>query len=356
MLHPWAWVGWLVAVLVALSATRNPLHLILILLCVAMVRMAPGARQEASYSPVSPVRFALFVVPLAALFNAATAHFGDTVLLRLPEGLPVIGGPITLEALVFGAINGLVLSGILAAFTTFTQALPIRALIRLIPRAFYPLAVVISIGVTFVPVTVRQLQQIREAQAVRGHRVRGLRDWLPLFMPLLIGGMERALQLAEAMTARGFASADQGSQDTASRMAVLMGLVALLGGWLLRLIWGRESLGLGLMLGGAGLILATLWALGRRVPRTTYRSEPWRWRDGAVALGAALALAAFLIPGIPQESFYYYPYPKLSMPGFDPVMGVATLGLVGPAFFGAQVVGRERREGEQGGGLPSTPL
>jgi len=355
MLHPWAWVGWLAAVLVALSTTRNPLHLTLILLCIGMVRMAPGARQEASYSPVSPVRFALVVVPLAGLFNAATAHFGDTVLLRLPEGLPVIGGPITLEALVFGAINGLVLSGILAAFATFNQALPIRALIRLIPRAFYPLAVVISIGVTFVPVTVRQFQQIREAQAVRGHRVRGLRGWLPLFMPLLIGGMERALQLAEAMTARGFVSAEQGSQDTASRVAVLMGLVALLGGWLLRLVWGRETLGMGLMLGGAGMILVTLWVLGRRVPRTTYRSEPWTWRDGVVAVGAALTLAAFLIPGIPQESFFYYPYPKLSMPGFDPVMGLATLGLLGPAFLSAQVGGRERGEGEQGGGLVSGP-
>ena len=31
--------------------------------------------------------------------------------------------------------------------------------------------------------------------------MRGLRDWLPLLMPLLIGGLERALQLAEAMTA-----------------------------------------------------------------------------------------------------------------------------------------------------------
>jgi energy-coupling factor transport system permease protein len=346
--HPWAWVGWLVAALVALSVTRNPLHLTLILLCIGMVRSSMGGEQEATYSPISPVRFAMWVVPLSALFNGATAHFGDTVLLRLPEGLPVIGGAITLEALAFGAINGLVLSGILAAFATFNQALPIRALIRLIPRAFYPLAVVISISVTFVPVTMRQFQQIREAQAVRGHRVRGLRGWLPLFMPLLIGGLERALQLAEAMTARGFASADQRGQDTASRGAVLTGLVALLGGWLLRLVWGQESLGLGLMLGGAGLILGVLWALGRRVPRTTYRSEPWRWRDGAVALGAALALGVFLIPGIAQESFFYYPYPKLSMPGFDPVMGVATLGLLGPAFLGVEVGGRERDGGERG--------
>ncbi len=28
---------------------------------------------------------------------------------------------------------------------------------------------------------------------MRGHRVRGLRDWLPLFMPLLVGGIGAGL-------------------------------------------------------------------------------------------------------------------------------------------------------------------
>ncbi len=221
MIHPVAWAGWLASALVALSATRNPLHLTLVLLCVAVVNVLIGSSDEASFAPVSPLRFGGVVIALSALFNAATVHLGDTVLLRLPSGLPILGGPITLEALAFGVINGLVLTGIFAAFTTFNQALPIRSLMRLIPRAFYPVAVVVSIAVTFVPTTLRQFQQIREAQAVRGHRVRGLRGWLPLFMPLLVGGLERALQLAEAMTARGFASVGSENPDTTSRSTSL---------------------------------------------------------------------------------------------------------------------------------------
>jgi len=340
--HPVAWVGWLVAVLVALSTTRNPLHLVLILLGIAVVNVSISGRREAQYYPVSPLRFALYVVPLSALFNAATAHFGDTVLLRLPQGLPVIGGAVTLEALVYGAINGLVLSGILAAFTTLNQALPVSALIRLIPRAFYPVAVVVSIGVTFVPVTMRQFQQIRDAQAVRGHRVRGLRDWLPLFLPLLVGGLERALQLAEAMTARGFASVPEARRDTLARTAIVSGLAAVLGGWLLRLVWGAEALGLGFMLIGGGLIVGALWAMGRRVPRTTYRAEPWTWRDSVVVLGAAVALAAFALPGLDRTALIYYPYPALSPPGFDLAIGVATLGLLGPALLSPSVAMVER--------------
>ena len=35
--------------------------------------------------------------------------------------------------------------------------------------------------------------RIREAQAVRGHRVQGIRDWLPIVVPLLVSGLERAM-------------------------------------------------------------------------------------------------------------------------------------------------------------------
>jgi energy-coupling factor transport system permease protein len=334
--HPWAWVGWLVAAMIALSAARNPLHLILILLCVGIVNVSSSNTQEGYPYPVSPLRFSLIVIPLSALFNGLTVHIGDTVLLRLPRGLPVVGGGITLEALTYGVINGLVLSGILTAFATLNQALSIRALIRLIPRAFYPVAVVVSIGVTFVPVTMRHFKQIREAQAVRGHRMRGLRDWLPLFIPLLVGGLERALQLAEAMTARGFASAEEMDQNVASRSTIVVGLTALLGGWLLRLVWGREILGLGLMLVGGVMILAVLWVLGRQVPRTTYRPDPWTRRDWAVVLSAGVALAVFVIPGLDRTALVFYPYPKLSFPVFNPVIGLLTLGLLGPMFLSSK--------------------
>lgn len=332
MVHPLAWLGWLVAAMAALSVTRNPLHLILVSLCIAVVYVAIGSTEDAPYQLTSPFRFAGVVVLLSALFNAVTVHLGDTVLVHLPEGLPIIGGPITMEAVVFGLINGLVLTGIFLAFATLGQALPVRALIRLVPRPFFPVAVVVSVGVTFVPVTVRQFQQIKEAQSVRGHRVHGVRDWLPLLMPLLIGGLERALQLAEAMTSRGFASVEEAGQDAAPRLAMVVGLSALLGGWLMRLIWGQDLVGAMLMFLGIGLILGMLWVAGRRFPRTTYRPMPWTGRDWVVISGAGLVLGVFLLPGIDRTALSYYPYPALSLPQFDPFLGVATLGLLVPAL------------------------
>ncbi len=333
MIHPLAWVAWLAAVMVTLSAGRNPLHLMLVLLCIAVVEAATPQLTERHVTLISPLRFALTITAISAILNALSVRYGDTVLLRLPDRLPLLGGVVTLEALVFGALSGLTLAGLFVAFMVAQRLLPTSALVGLIPRAFYPLAVVAAIAITFVPTTLRQARQIREAQAIRGHRLQRLRDWLPLLLPLLIGGLERAFQLAEAMAARGFASAGRPQHAIALRAIMVAGLAALLAGWLLSLIWGQARPGLLLMLGGSGLLIGTLWLVGRRAARTRYRRTPWAAGDTAILIGAAVSLIAFTmpLPGIDRAVLAYYPYPLLRLPHFDPVLGFATLGLAWPA-------------------------
>lgn len=332
-LHTWAWITWLAAGLVALSATRNPLYIALILLCLAVVIFTLSRRTETAPPPVSPFKFGLIVVAMSALFNTAISHFGQTVLFYLPENIPIIGGPITAEALVYGAINGLVLTGIFWVFTALNQALPTRQLIRLIPRAFYPLAVVTSIAITFIPTTIRQQKQIREAQAIRGNRMRGFGDWIPLIIPLLVGGLERAMQLAEAMTARGFASTSSQVNDTRQRVIMAAGLVTLLVGWLVRLNRDRILLGTTMLIIGFVLIVVMLYSIGRQSPRTAYARQAWTFQDTLVVLGALIVLGSFLLPlpWIDKSTLIYPVYPTLSCPTFDPLIGLAILGLLIPA-------------------------
>ena len=165
--------------------------------------------------------------------------------------------------------------------------------------------------------------------------MRGLRGWLPLIMPLLVGGLERALGLAEAMTARGFASSEGGNQTSLTRLGMILGLLMLLGGWLLGLIEGWQLLGIGLMILGITLIAAMLWSISRSVPRTNYNREIWGFRDFLVLIGSMVVLSAYLlpIPWIDQSTLYYNPYPILSIPGFDPLIGAATTGLLIPLFI-----------------------
>jgi energy-coupling factor transport system permease protein len=333
---PWAWVIWLVAVLVVLTITRNPLYLLIDIGCVLFVGLALQRVEVGTPRLYSPWKFAGWIILLATIFNTLTSHYGETVLFTIPGKLPLISGNVTLEAMVYGAINGLILTGMLMSFTVLNLALPVRDLISLIPRAFFPVAVVTSIAVTYLPTTVRQYQQIREAQAVRGHQMRTLRDWLPLLMPLLVGGLEHAMQLAEAMTARGFASPkpEVGRRQVYPRLLMLLGVVLLALGWWAQLVSASWK-GWLVILSGAVLILLGLWFTGTHSPRTAYHRHVWSWNDGLGIIGALVVISVYLlpIPGIGKVTLYYDPYPKLSLPQFSPLIGMAMLSLLIPGIL-----------------------
>ena len=336
MKQPWAWVIWLATGLVIFSITRNPLYLLINLLCVLFVGLTLQGMGTGIPRPFSLWKLGLWIITFATVFNALTSHYGQTVLFIIPGKLPLISGKVTLEAIVYGATNGLILIGILASFLVLTMALRTRDLIRLIPRAFFPVAVVTSIAVTYLPTTLRQFQQIREAQAIRGHQMRTLRDWLPLLMPLLVGGLEHAMQLAEAMTARGFASTRSvpAEKQIHPRLLMLVGVVMLAIGWVSQLSGAQMN---GLILIGVGglLILGGLWYQGRQSDRTIYHRPAWGWQDIITMCVSILILAFFLfpIPGLNKESLYYDPYPKLTLPPFNPALGLVMLGLLIPGIF-----------------------
>ncbi|MEZ4771426.1 MAG: energy-coupling factor transporter transmembrane component T [Caldilineales bacterium] len=333
-IHPGAWVGWLLVAVAALLSTRNPVYLAVILLCIAATLRTGRALAFSPRFPLSLWRFGLLVVTLSAAFNGLMAHFGATVLFTLPAGLPLIGGAVTLEAVVYGALNGLVLTGMFAAFLALYQATPTYALIRLIPRALYPVGVVVSVAVAYVPTTLDQFGQIREAQRLRGHQVRGVRDWLPLAMPLLVTGLERAMQLAEAMTARGFGNlAETQPARHVARGLVVFGLIVLAGGVGGSLL-GAGALSTALIAAGGLAVVAALWLQGRGVRRTSFRPQPWTRRDWAVVAGALLVAALYLLPlpGVDHTSLAYSPYPRLSTPGVSWPIAIGTLGLAVPAL------------------------
>ena len=345
-LHPLVWVVWLGSALVVVSTTRNPLYLVELLLVALVVSFGIEGDAPAPWRP--GLRFGLFLVGFSTLFNGLSSHFGRTVLLSLPSGLPLVGGPVTLEALVYGAINGLVLLTMLFLFAVFNQALPAHRMVRLVPRAFHEAGVVLSVAMTYVPATRRSLQQIREAQAVRGHQVRSWRDWLPLWMPLLVSGLERAFQLAEAMVARGFGATADRALPLGVRAGLAGGLLALLTGEIVAAFYPSLRGAAPLLLAvGAALLGLSLWRAGRRVPYTPYRSSGWGWREGVTLAGALLTLAVVVWPGLGiacageqgglllvgcRGARLYNPYPRFAPPPFDPLAGLALLGLLVPTL------------------------
>jgi energy-coupling factor transport system permease protein len=234
-----------------------------------------------------------------------------------------------MEALLFGALNGLTLTVIFSAFSVFNLVTPVRDLIKLTPRAFHEGGVVLSIALTFLPQTTHSLRRIREAQAVRGHRVEGIRDWLPIVVPLLVSGLERAMGLAEAMVARGYGAVSSEGQPLRTQGLIIVGLLTLLAGWLVYLFnsaWRIPAVAL--IVAGAAIIGLAMWLTGRSVEHTVYRRRRWTYGDTLAALGCGLALVVAVTQ---RERLYYSPYPQLTLPRFSPPVGLALLGLVLPA-------------------------
>ena len=336
MYHPIAWLLWLAAAIVPALATRNPLYLAILLLETAILYLALGTRSPLATSWGLFLRAGLLLWAITFVFDALTAHYGATTLFSLPRRWPMIGGRITLEAAVFGATNGLALATLLLVFATFNALVDHHRLLRLVPPSLYQVGLVISIAMTFVPHTAASLKDIREAQAVRGHRFRGLRDLLPLFMPLVTSGLERAIQLAEAMEARGIGRAAPPTQASsrlhklALSAATLVCCIGLFG--YSYSIMGRWPM-LGLIASGLALLFLTLHRMGRGASRTRYRRELWRRCDTIVAVASGAALAAFLtLLALSPEALAYPVYPRVTWPPFEPLVGLALLPLVVPAF------------------------
>jgi energy-coupling factor transport system permease protein len=333
------WLVWLIAAALPALSTRNPLYLSLTLAAVAVNQAALGRNSPLARHWNAFVRFGALLWLLAIPFTALTSHHGAIVLFTLPRHWPVIGGPITLEAFLYGLTGGLALITLLLIFAVFNVAVDQARLLRMTPGFVYQMGVVAGIAVAFVPQMVASWQAIHEAQQVRGHKVRGVRDLLPLLLPLLVTALERAMQLAESMEARGFGgqtvSASPGLR-LAHQGALLVGLAAVGAGFAITGFWPAQAPLAGLLIAaGAACLLWSFWDQGRRIRRTRYQRWLWRRMDYVVlAISAAGVIgwaAAWLLRG---EWLFYYPYPPYSpWPAFNPVLGVLIALLTAPGML-----------------------
>ena len=352
MLHTWAWVAWLIAAAVSAFTIRNPLYLILLLGVAWILYTTLGRTTPMGSSWGSFVKLGAFLFALAIPFNALSIHIGQIVLFRIPENWPIVGGSIPLEAIIAGAVSGLALLAILVVFAAFNAVVDHYQLLRATPSFLFQAGVVISIAITFVPQMVLSAREIRQAQRIRGHRFRGLRDLLPLVLPLLANSLERSIQLAETMEARGFGSAvslPSRRRALLSQLGLLAALVGVLVGLSLLAFYqqGRFWAWLLVAIGVIGL-LALFASSGRQVRRTRYRRPAWHARDTTIVLTSAISLAIVITTRLAAPmTLVYSPYPPNPLlPSFQPLVGVALLLLIAPAIV-APGLDRPARDTEQ---------
>src|ERR687890_1683169 len=293
-LHPGAWWLWAVALAAAASRTQNPVPLALILVVTASVVAARKSNAPWARSYVAFLKLWLVLIVVRIAFQAllSAGAQGPTVILTLPS-LPTppesglkLGGAVSLEAVLRAFYEGLQLAVILCCVGAANALGSARRLLRYVPGALYEIGVACVIALTFAPQLVTDAARVRAAHRLRGHGGRGIGTLKRLAMPVLEGALERSVDLAAAMDARGYGrltDAGRVSRRVTAALAfggllgVCLGSYGLLdataSGWL-----GTPMLVVGVLVAGTGLRLG-----GRRTGRTRYRPDPWalpEWLGG----------------------------------------------------------------------------
>lgn len=336
--HPWAWIVWTTGVCVTAVVTRNPWYQGLLWTALLMDLWFLPATHPSGSSWRHLLWVAGGTAGLSAVFNVLIVHEGRVILFRLPAQWPLVGGPITAEALMYGLATGLSLVTVITLFALFQREMPPSQWLRVVPGFMYLGGMVTAIGLAFFPATWQAARDIYDAQRLRGHRFHRVWDYAALVAPLLVDSLERSLQLAEALTARGF-GAHVRPWSSRSRVAVQaalwVSLAALATGAFLRTYRPAQPWGAALLWGGVTALLLLFYLQGRRVRRTRYRRWYWRRRDTLLAAGgAALLLSTLAVRLVYPEAWFYYPYPPYSpWPEFRWFPGITLLLAALPAWL-----------------------
>jgi energy-coupling factor transport system permease protein len=332
MLHPGAWWLWAVALAIAASRTTNPLLLAAIVAVTGYVVAArrPATPWSASYAMF--LKLGLFAIAVrVALFALLGGAPGDHVLIHLPiVPLPSwmagvrLGGPVTLEGVLASAYDGMRLGVILGCIGAANALTSPRRLLKSLPGALHEAGVAVTVALAFAPQAVASVGRLRAARRIRGRHDRGVRMVRGLTVPVLEGALERSVDLAAAMDARGFGR--RGTTPAPVRHATaaltlggLLAMVASSYGLVDRAAPG--GIGVPLLVAGALLTAAGFVVGARRGERTRYRPDPWRRAEWLVSFTGLLAAAAILVAPAGALSPSTFPLVAPTLP-LLPILGL----------------------------------
>jgi energy-coupling factor transport system permease protein len=334
--HPIAWWLWAIGLASVAMRSTNPLVLGLVVAVAGWVVAArrsdaPWGRSFALALRLGVV-LVIFRVVLSILFGL---RLPGTVLFSLPAvELPAwaagvsIGGPVTAEMLLAAACEGLRLAAIVACFGAANSLANPYRLLRTLPAVLYELGVALTVALSFVPQTVATVGRIREARRLRGRAVRGVRGLRGLAMPVLEGALERSVDLAASMDARGYgrrAPAAPAARRVAG-VALAVGLLGLcVGAYGLLDAGAPGALGLPVMAIGSVLLAVGLVVSGRRIERTRYRPDIWSGAEWLVVSLGVLAAVAVGVTASLDASSLAIPLSPLAWPALPVPLAVVIL-------------------------------
>jgi energy-coupling factor transport system permease protein len=307
-LHPAAWWLWAIAMATIAMRTTNPVvlgALVAVLAYVVAARRtsAPWARSFGAFVRLGLVVLAARLVLQVVVGQRLPGHTVFTLpsveLPRWAAGVS-LGGPVTFEAVAAAVYDGLRLAVVLATFGAVNSLAAPHRVLRCLPGALYEAGVAVTVAVSFAPEAVTTLARVREARRLRGRPTRGVAGVRGLGLPVLEGALQRSVDLAASMDARGYgrrAAVSAAEARTASAATVVGMLALFLASYGLLDSASPGALGLPMLAHAVALLAGGLVAGGRRAVRSRYRPDRWRTGEWVVAGGAVVAIALIVIAG-----------------------------------------------------------
>ena len=269
--NPRALAVWSGAGLVMALATGNPVYRAIVLLCGLSLVVARGRRGPGVRALMIGIGIAALT---AAVLTLLLSHTGTHILVRLPGGIPAVGGALTLEALVFGLATGLGIAAAMLSVAPLTLVCAPHDLVDALPPALARTGAAVGAALNLIPATLRSAGEIRDAQRMRGWRARRVTDWPAVAVPVVLTAIESSLTLAEAMESRAYGGGARTHWD-AMRWQPLDTLVAALAG----------------LAGALFLVLAVSGAAPGWYPFPSLAAPP-------VSLPATLCCASLILPSL----------------------------------------------------------
>lgn len=207
-LHPLSALSFIGVQLVLALVFSNPLFLLGMLLVSGLaIWAADGLAAWESY-----IKIALYMCLMVMIINPVLAQSGQTVLWQGPP-LPLLGRlAVTLEAVYFAAAMSVRLLVIMSIFCLYNLIVHPDKALNFFSRFAGQVALVIFLTIRMFPVLAREMENIRNAQQLRGvdFNKGSLKEKFVkhsrLIGILLAKSLEDSLETAESMEARAFGS------------------------------------------------------------------------------------------------------------------------------------------------------
>lgn len=203
-------VFWLIAVLILSFIFNDPLYVLGIMIGVLLIAFyigLPFNRLRTMFQPLIPV---MICIVLFTGFGFQPDYFAKDASRKVL--FDILGLPITVGGIMIGVTFLIRLMIIIVSTSIVTLTTRFDDFIALMRKIRFPYALILAVSIAFrfIPTLMKELETVMDAQQARGLDlerggfVQKIKKRIPLMIPMLVGGIRHAENLAIAILVRGF--------------------------------------------------------------------------------------------------------------------------------------------------------